>query len=139
MVVDDSSAAKSGDWQRSSAIGPYIGEGYLHDGGKGDGMAKARFTPKLPKPGKYEVRLCSTPPNPNRATNAASSPSATPSTATKRSGSTSGTGRPRTNVGIGRWAPLFAFAAGIRDGVEIRNDGADGHVIADAVQFVPVP
>jgi hypothetical protein len=33
----------------------------------------------------------------------------------------------------------FAFAEGDGGWVEIRNDGADGHVIADAVQFLPVP
>ena len=33
---------------------------------------------------------------------------------------------------------VFPFAAGTQGWVEIRNDGADGYVIADAVQFVPV-
>ena len=39
----------------------YVGEGYLHDGGKADGMARIRYTPKLAKSGRYEVRLYSTP------------------------------------------------------------------------------
>ena len=31
---------------------------------------------------------------------------------------------------------VFSFAAGEKGHVEIRNDGTDGHVVADAVQFV---
>jgi hypothetical protein len=32
---------------------------------------------------------------------------------------------------------VFAFDAGKKGYVEIRNDGADGYVIADAVQWIP--
>jgi hypothetical protein len=32
---------------------------------------------------------------------------------------------------------VYSFAAGEAGWVEIRNDGADGHVIADAVQLLP--
>ena len=133
MVVDDTSATKVGDWQRSAAIGPYVGEGYLHDGGKGDGMARVRFAPRLSKAGKYEVRLYSTP-NPNRATNALAAIHCLEGEKTVRVDQ-------RRQGGAG--APIvlgsYSFAEGDQGWVEVRNDGADGHVIADAVQFVPVP
>jgi hypothetical protein len=32
----------------------------------------------------------------------------------------------------------LSFEAGAGDWVEVRTDGTDGHVIADAVQFVPL-
>ena len=34
---------------------------------------------------------------------------------------------------------VFRFEAGESGWVELRDDGADGHVIADAVQFAPRP
>jgi hypothetical protein len=133
VVVDDSSATKVGDWQRSAAIGPFVGDGYLHDGGKGDGMARIRYTPKIPKSGNYEVRLYSTP-NPNRATNALVAIHSLDGDRTIRVDQ-----RRPTKVGAAIIVGSFAFAEGDGGWVEIRNDGADGHVIADAVQFSPVP
>jgi FAD dependent oxidoreductase len=132
VVVDDPSASKVGDWQGSATIGPFVGEGYLHDGGKADGMAKIRYAPKLPKPGKYEVRLYSTP-NPNRATNALVAIHSLDGDRTIRVDQR----RPTKDGGP---IVLGSFSFDMTNGwVEIRNDGADGHVIADAVQFVPVP
>ncbi len=133
VVVDDANATRTGDWQESSTVGPFVNHGYLHDGGKADGRARVRFTPKLPKAGKYEVRLYSTP-NPNRATNA---PVAVHSLDGER------TIRVDQRRPLKDGAPIvlgvFSFAEGDAGWVEIRNDGADGHVIADAVQFLPAP
>ncbi len=70
VVVDDPAGVEGGRLAAPRrALGPFVGDGYLHDGGKADGMARIRFTPRLPKAGRYEVRLYSSP-NPNRATNA---------------------------------------------------------------------
>ena len=78
---------KVGDWQPSATVGPFVGEGYLHDGGKADGMARIRLHSEAAEAGKYEVRLYSTA-NPNRATNALVV-DPLQSTAIGRSGSTS--------------------------------------------------
>ena len=133
VVVDDSKATRTGDWSESSTVGPFVGGGYLHDGGKADGMARVRFTPKIPGAGKYEVRLYSTP-NPNRATN---TPVAIHSLDGER------TIRVDQRRALKDGAPIvlgtFSFAEGDAGWIEIRNEGTDGHVIADAVQFLPLP
>ena len=133
VVVDDEKATRTGDWFESTSVGPFVNYGYLHDGGKADGKARIRYTPKLPRAGKYEVRLYSTP-NPNRATN-------TPVVVHSLDG--------ERTIRVDQRRPLkdggpivlgtFSFAEGDAGWVEIRNDGADGHVIADAVQFLPAP
>ena len=133
LVVDDSMATRTGDWQPSSAMGPYVGEGYLHDGGKHDGKASVRFVPKLPRAGNYEVRLFSTP-NPNRATNTLVAIHSVNGDRIVRVDQ-----RRPTQDGGPIVLGSYRFVEGNQGWVEIRNDGADGHVIADAVQFVPVP
>jgi hypothetical protein len=132
IVVDDSRATRTGDWLSSSTIGPFVGEGYLHDGGKADGKARIRFTPKLPGAGKYEVRLYSTP-NPNRATNTLVAIHSVDGDRTTRVDQ-----RRPTQDGAPIVLGVFSFAEGEGGWVELRNEGVDGHVIADAVQFLPV-
>jgi hypothetical protein len=68
IVVDDAQATKTGDWKTSGVVGPFVGDGYLHDDDGQKGRLRVRFAPKLPRGGRYEVRLFSTP-NANRATN----------------------------------------------------------------------
>ena len=68
VVVDDSMAKLTGQWQPSTAIRPFLGSSYQHDGKAGDGNATATYLLKLPKPGNYRVRLLY-PANPSRATN----------------------------------------------------------------------
>jgi hypothetical protein len=87
----------------------------------------------LPKAGKYEVRLYSTP-NSNRATNVLVAVHSSEGDRSIRVDQR----RPSPNGGpivVGS----FAFEAGASGWLEIRNDSADGYVIADAVQFVPEP
>jgi hypothetical protein len=132
VVVDDAQATRVGDWSASSVTTPFVGEGYLHDGGKADGSARARFTPKLPEAGRYEIRFFF-PPASNRATNA---PVLVHSMDGER------TIRVDQRRPLKDGAPVvlgvFSFEAGSAGWVEIGDEGVDGHVIADAVQFVPV-
>jgi hypothetical protein len=132
VVVDDAQATRVGDWSPSTATSPFVGEGYLHDGGKADGSARARFTPKLTEAGRYEVRLYF-PPASNRATN-------TPVLVHARDGERTIRVDQRRPLKDG--APvllgIFSFDAGVAGWVEIGDEGVDGHVIADALQFVPV-
>jgi hypothetical protein len=128
VVVDDESAEKIGDWKRSTALGPYVGVGYLHDGNEAQGKMRARFVPRLPRPGRYEVRL-HYPPADNRATNALV-------VVRHRDGEKALRVNQRRAPGANGLL-LGTFELGPGSWVEVRNDGADGHVIADAVQFVP--
>ena len=68
VVVDDTAAKLTGQWQASTSISPFLGSGYQHDGKAGDGRATATYLLKLPKAGRYRVRLLY-PANPSRATN----------------------------------------------------------------------
>ncbi|MCI0458938.1 MAG: FAD-dependent oxidoreductase [Gemmataceae bacterium] len=135
IVVDDTQATKTGAWVASTSAGPFVGEGYLHDGNEGQGTRRVRFTPKLPKAGQYEVRLFYSP-HANRATNVkvvirhVEAEAQTTVRVNQR--------LPLKEQGRGVRVGVFAFEAGERGWVEVQNDGADGFVIADAVQFVPV-
>ena len=56
IVVDDAKAKLTGEWGKREH-GPCIDEGYRHDGNEEKGEKSARFEAKLPKAGRYEVRL----------------------------------------------------------------------------------
>jgi hypothetical protein len=132
IVVDHGQAAKTGDWLTSTALGPFVGEGYLHDNNQAKGQMRVRFTPKLPKEGRYEVRLFYTA-NPNRATN---TPVVIHSAEGERTVKVHQRLAPQDNQAVS--LGVLGFAAGESGWVEIRNDDNDGFVIADAVQFLPV-
>jgi hypothetical protein len=130
VVVDDEQADKTGNWLRSTSAGPYVGDGYVHDNNENQAKSKVRFTPDLKAAGIYEVRLFYAP-NPNRATNAlAVIISADREKAVR-------VNQKLAHDGKGVRLGVFAFDAGKKGYVEIRNDGADGYVIADAVQWIP--
>jgi len=131
IVVDDVQATKTGAWSPSSATPGFVGDGYLHDNNEGQGKKSVRFTPKLPKAGTYEVRLYF-PGHPNRASNVrvivhdANSESVI-------------LVNQKETVKEGVRLGSFRFDAGETGWVEVRNDSANGYVIADAVQWLPAP
>ncbi|AWM39338.1 Xanthan lyase precursor [Gemmata obscuriglobus] len=133
VVVDDADAERTGFETVSSTIGPFVGFGYRHDGNADRGKQTAKFVPDLPAAGKYEVRVAYSA-NANRASNAAV-------TVTHAGGATEKTVDQKKKPPIdGLWVSLgtFEFAKGKGGSVTITNVGADGYVILDAVQFVPV-
>ena len=132
VVVDDAQADKSAGWHSSSSIGGFVGAGYLHDNAENRGQVKATFRPKLPKAGRYEVRIAY-PPNPNRAKNVRVTIKTADGDETVTVDQTKNP-KPGPLHSIG----TFSFVAGDAGSVTISNEGANGHVIVDAVQFVPV-
>jgi hypothetical protein len=130
IVVDDEQAQKTGDWQHSVSSGPFVGDGYLHDSSEEPGKRKVRFTPTLPKAGKYEVRLFYAP-HANRASNVTVIIQSADGEKSVR------INQKLTHKGDGVRLGVFAFDAGKTGYVEVRNDGANGFVIADAVQWIP--
>src|SRR5262249_48772569 len=133
IVLDDDQAERKGFDATSSAIGPYVGKGYRHDGGTDRGKQRATYTPDLPEKGPYEVRV-SYSPSSNRATNV-------PITITDAEGKTTLTINQRKAPALDRaWVSLgvFSFDKGKGGSVTITNTGVDGHVIIDAVQWVRV-
>ena len=130
IVVDDEAADRSGDWGVSSAIGPFVGQGYRHDGDDGKGDRTISFATKL-TPGRYEVRLAYTA-NPNRGTNV-------PVTIRHAGGVTTKEINQQHPPDIdGLFVSLGRFTFTDTGTVELGNAGTDGHVIADAVVFMPV-
>jgi FAD dependent oxidoreductase len=132
VVVDDEQAQRKGFEGKSSAVGPFVGEGYRHDGGTKDGKQSATYTPNLPRAGKYEVRI-SYSPNPNRATNV-------PVTIIHAGGTTAVRVNQRKSPPVSETflsVGTFAFERGTAARVMVTNEGVDGYVVIDAVQFLP--
>jgi hypothetical protein len=135
LVVDETTAELTGEWQYSTHTPPYVGLGYLHDRKAGKGGKSVAFTPDLPKAGWYEVRLA-------HCHNVRRS-SRTPVTVRHAGGATTLIVNQQQEAPLDRlWRPLgvFYFAAGRAGWVRVGNEGteADKVVIADAVQWLPV-
>ena len=133
LVVDDTDAKLTGNWTGSSAVGGFIGSGYLHDGNEGKGKKTARFDLDLPAAGRYEVRVAYVA-NANRATNVPVTVESADGSTTVRVNQKREPARGSSFVSLG----TFRFAGGKQGAVVIANEGTDGHVIVDAVQCLPV-
>ncbi len=134
IVVDDTEAALKGFETTGQTTSGFVGDSYRHDGNENKGAMSARFTPSLPKAGKYRVAI-SYGPNANRATNV-------PVTIHHASGETKVLVNQRLKPKGQGEAPFhdlgtFEFPAGKDSWVEITNAGTNGHVIVDAVQWLP--
>jgi hypothetical protein len=133
IVVDDRQADVKGAWSDGKTVAPFVDDGYLHDANDDKGKKTVRFTPKVPKAGKYEVRIVWSV-NPNRATNV-------PVTIESADGSKTVRVNQRKSPAIDKtWQSLgtYRFEAGTAGAVTFSNEGTDGHVIVDAVQLLPV-
>jgi hypothetical protein len=131
IVIDDADAKLTGEWKQSKASKLFVGDGYSHDGGAKDGKAAARFETKLPKSGTYEVRFAYTP-NTNRASRVTVQ-------VTHASGAKSATideKKPAPIDGLFVSLGTFEFTADQPAVVTVTNEGADGIVVVDAVQFI---
>jgi hypothetical protein len=131
IVVDDEQAILAGAWQTSTATADFVGLSYRHDGDKRDGSTSARFEAKLAEPGTYEVRYAYTPNN-NRATNV-------PVTVNHANGTKHILVNERQAPNVdGRFVSLgtFEFDTDQPAAVTVTNQGTDGHVVIDAVQWI---
>jgi hypothetical protein len=133
VVVDDGEAKLTGFEAHGTTASPFVGEGYAHDGNADKGKQRAVFAAKLPQGGDYEVRFAY-PALANRATNV-------PVTVKFSGGEKKIIVNERIKAPIdGLFISLgkFQFAAGADAVVEVGNEGTDGHVIVDAVQWLLV-
>lgn len=131
IVLDDESLVKNGEWLPSTSVSPFVGQSYWHDGH--EGKKTARFATKLKAAGLYEVRFSYTA-NSNRATNVAVTVSHAAGESTVKVNEQLIPPIDRIFVSLGR----FRFDSGREAAVSITNSGADGYVVVDAIQFVPV-
>jgi hypothetical protein len=131
VVIDDERATLVGDWQPAASIGKFVGHGAQHEGNAGKGSRTATFKANLDA-GRYDVRMAYIPAN-NRATNV-------PVTVRHAGGEAKVTVNERKTPAIDRlWVSLgtFEFKGDQPAAVVVGNDGANGYVVIDAVQFLP--
>lgn len=132
IIIDDGQAKKVGAWTASTSNKPYIGAGYLHDDNQEKGEKTLTFVASLPRDGRYEVRLAYTPSS-NRARNA-------PVTVFSAEGETTvavDMRQPPPIEGLFVSLGTYRFESAGQSFVILSNEGTSGHVVADAVQFLP--
>ena len=133
IVVDDAQARLVGTWQPSRSVVPYVGHGYLHDGNDKASRKLATFVPDLPEAGRYEIRIFFSP-HPNRASNVPVIIRAGGESKRLRLDQRKGPSVEEAFQSLG----TYTCEGGRKTTVTISCDGTDGHVIVDAVQFLPV-
>ncbi len=134
IVVDDDQAELRGFEMTSQSTAPFLGKGYRHDGDGEGAIQTARFIPDLPEAGKYEIRVA----YPAFSNRAKKVPVIVEQNGTRQ--------KPvfidQTKSGPidDAWLSLgvFDLDQGETSAVEITNEGAEGFVVIDAVQFLPV-
>ena len=132
IVVDDEEAVLTGFGSTGTTTSPFVSHGYRHDGNQDKGRQTARFQPEIPQTGKYKVSIAYTA-LANRATNV-------PVIVHHADGTETITVNQQKKPPVdGVLLPLgtFRFEKGRSGFVEIGNKGTDGHVIIDAVQWLP--
>ncbi len=133
IVVDDSDADLQGNWTSSSANPRFVGRSYLHDGASDKGKSSASFFPELPRAGEYEVRIAYSSGS-NRATRVPVRVVHADGEALVHVNQQQPAPIDGLFISVGR----FSFAAGRQAAITITNGGTAQHVIADAVQLIPV-
>ena len=130
IIVDDSSAQFTGEWAKAS-LTPCVGAGSRFAGPKTGGEARFKFT--VPSTGKYEVRLywAGHENRSSKTTCVLERPGQPGITQTLNQRITA----PKGANSLG----TFEFTANAENAVVLKTAGADGNVVADALQVVPVP
>lgn len=129
LVVDNAKAKITGNWNKSTSVQNFVDTEYLYASGANK---KVVFPVQIAKGGRYEVRV-SFAHHPNRATN-------TRITVRHNDGEQlfRVNQRQAPNVdGYFHSLGVFEFQDGQWDVVEISTEGANGAVIADAIQLLP--
>jgi len=133
IVLDDEAMDQTGLWVSSTSSDRFVGARYWHDGNDGQGTKSVRFrhTPKTS--GRYEIRLAYTP-NRNRATNVSVWIKVGAESRKVFVDQRESPPIEEAFVTLG----ICEFAANEEVTVTISNAGANGYVIADAVQILPI-
>jgi hypothetical protein len=130
-VVDDLNAVREGFEVEAGAVGGFVGAGYRHDGNSDKGHQKIRFNTVIAKTGQYRVGIAYTA-LANRADKV-------PVVIHHADGETTvfvnQQQAPSIQEGV-HVLGVFRFEANATGWVEIRNEGTNGYVIADAAQWL---
>lgn len=133
VVLDDDAMEQTGLWITSTSSNQFIGIRYWHDRNEGQGTKLVRFRHVPSESGRYEVRLAYTP-HANRATNVSVSIAWG-----EKSMQVVVNQRKPPPIG-GSFVSLggYEFVENQAVTITISNTKADGYVIADAVQIIPI-
>jgi Protein of unknown function (DUF1553)/Protein of unknown function (DUF1549)/Planctomycete cytochrome C len=133
VVVDNLQAKKVGEWQDSMSVPFYVGDGYIHDKHDSKGAKTITFEPTNLPGGNYEVRFAYSPGD-NRASNLQIRVFGADGESTIQVNQRS----PAPIDGL--WISLgkFRFETNGQAYVFVSNENTDGHVICDAIQFLPL-
>ena len=134
IVLDDTDAKLTGIWTHSASAGKYVGNDYIHDGHMEKGEKSVKWILKVPLSGQFDLRI-SYSPNPNRATNV-------PVAITHRNETRLVLVNQKKTPEIENlFQSLEVLELKADETVEVvlSNENTDGHVVADAIQLVPVP
>lgn len=133
IVIDDTAAKLTGFAKQSQSTSGFVGTGYRHNGGPSKGpLQRAEFIPEIPKAGTYQIRIAYTT-NPNRATNATVTIHHQGGSKTIKVNQRKAKASSLLTLGV------FPFEKGTHGKVVLSDEGADGYVIADAVEFYLKP
>ncbi|MEM9645723.1 MAG: FAD-dependent oxidoreductase, partial [Planctomycetota bacterium] len=133
VVVDNTDSKVRGNWIASRSSSRFVGANYLHDGNAQDGRMSVTMTATIPAAGSYEVRIAY-PPHPNRSSRTPVKVHSKSTRATKYVNQKLAPPIDALMISVGR----FDFERGESVAIEISNEDADGYVIVDAIQIVPV-
>ncbi len=128
IVVDDTKAEKSGPWRKSTFRTNHVGDHYLATD-KNKGPYSITWKAKLPKPGCYEVRV---------SFGGGSGLAKSASYRVRHADGATTLTIDQTNKPTirGLWFPIGAFTFESEASIHLTDKQANGHVIADAIQFV---
>jgi hypothetical protein len=132
IVVDDAEAKLTGEWKHSTAAAFWMGAGYRHEGDRRDGKATARFEAR-PSAGRYEIRLAYTP-NANRSSKTAVEVHHAKGREVFKVNQQKQPSIDGQFISLG----TYEFAGEQPAAVVVSNQDADGYVVIDAVQWLPV-
>ncbi len=135
VIYDNADVEIQGKWRTSTLNSVRFGADYIvHDPKKGDETGKrAIFRGALPENGEYEVRIAYSA-DKSRATRVPITVEHGKSATAVNLDQT----RPPLVGGLFQPVGRFRFEKGARANVVIETTGADGYIIVDAVQFIPV-
>ncbi len=132
VVIDDAEAKLTGEWTVSTSGANFVDQHYLHDGNTRAGDKSAIFETKVLTTGVYQVRMSYTPGG-NRATN-------TKVVVFGPDGEqTLFVNQQEIPTEDDLWVSLgeYRFETNGPAFVTVSNEGATGHVVIDAIQFLP--
>ena len=133
MVIDGTNLKLQGQWEKSTSLRPFVGDGYFHDGNGGKGMRSAVFSFVPEKSGLHELKVSFVP-------------------AGNRAGEVEykiEDEKGNTKVLIDQrkkgerdeiWHSLgsFEYIEGKTYSVSLHNQDTQGYVVADAIRVIPL-